>query len=192
MTLEASIEAVLFYKAEPIKKTTLAELFECTVEDIDTALVALNTSLTGRGISLTTTDTHAQLVTATDAGDIIESLRKADLKTDIGKAGAETLAIILYRGPISRIEIDKIRGVNSAFIIRNLLIRGLIERESHQTNVRSFTYKATPSLLNHLGVTHKEALPDFVSIMNTLDAFERDHDEQDAGEKNAFTTHSAQ
>lgn len=179
MTLESRIEAVLFYKTEPTKKSTLAEFFECSEEDVTNALNALHHSLASRGIRLTTTDTHAQLVTAPEVSEIIESLRKAELKTDIGKAGAETLAIILYRGPISRTEIDKIRGVNSTFIIRNLLVRGLIERQSHHTDSRTFTYRATPTLLNHLGVTQRELLPDYAVIMDTLDTFEKNQREID-------------
>jgi segregation and condensation protein B len=103
----------------------------------------------------------------------IEKLKKEELRGDIGKAGAETLAIILYRGPLSRIEIDRIRGVNSTFILRNLLVRGLIERRDHPTDSRSFTYAITPTLLNHLGISHREALPEFDVIMNALDSFEK-------------------
>ena len=173
MHLEKQIEAVLFYKAEPIKKTALADFFDTSVETIEETILTLQNALSERGIRVTTTDTHVQLVTAPEVGEMIESMRKAELKNDIGKAGAETLAIILYRGPISRTEVDKIRGVNSAFIIRNLLIRGLVERRNHPNDSRSFTYAATPSLLNHLGITRREELPDFETIMNTLDVFEK-------------------
>jgi segregation and condensation protein B len=189
MNLEAQIEAVLFYKAEPMRKKALADFFECTEEDIENALVALGETLKSRGIRLTLTDTHAQLVTAGEASELIETLRKADLKTDIGKAGAETLAIILYRGPLSRVEIDRVRGVNSAFIIRNLLIRGLIERRAHPSDTRSFTYSVTPSLLNHLGVSRKEELPDFGVIMDALDVFEKS---QNTGEEeNPFSKNNS-
>ncbi len=178
MNLEKQIEAVLFYKAEPIKKASLADFFDVSLEDVESALASLQSALTERGIRITVTDTHVQLVTAPEVHEIIESMRKAELKTDIGKAGAETLAIILYRGPISRIEVDRIRGVNSAFIIRNLLIRGLVERRNHPTDTRSFLYAVTPTLLNHLGVSRREELPDFEIIMNTLDTFEKQESER--------------
>jgi segregation and condensation protein B len=180
MHLEKQIEAILFYKVEPIKKSALADFFEITIQDIETALTSLQHTLSERGVRLTLTDTHAQLVTAPEASEMIESMRKSELKNDIGKAGAETLAIILYRGPISRVEVDRIRGVNSAFIIRNLLIRGLVERRNHPTDSRSFTYAITPALLNHLGVGSREALPDFEIIMNTLDAFEKNTIEKES------------
>ena len=173
MELNACIEAVLFYKAEPMSKKTLAELFRVSLDDITEALAHLEATLTSRGIKLLQSDSLVQLVTAPEISTVIEHMRKEELSVDIGKAGAETLAIILYRGPLSRIEIDRIRGVNSTFIIRNLLIRGLIERRAHPTDSRSFTYAITPSLLQHLGITAREQLPDFSEIMNALDAFER-------------------
>ncbi len=176
MNLESHIEAVLFYKTEPMKKSALADFFNVTESDIQSALTTLSESLQSRGVRLTQTDTHAQLVTAPEVASIIESIRKDELKGDIGKAGAETLAIILYRGPLSRIEIDRIRGVNSTFIIRNLLIRGLVERRQHPTDSRSFIYAITPTLLNHLGLERREDLPEFAQIMNALDTFETEQE----------------
>lgn len=180
MDLERKIEAVLFYKAEPVKKTALARFFEVSDEEIEGALTSLHTSLKERGVRIILTDTHAQMSTAPEVAELIESMRKQELKADIGKAGAETLAIILYRGPITRAEVDRIRGVNSAFIIRNLLIRGLIERRTNPDDSRSFAYAATPSLLGHLGITKREDLPDFTTIMDALDAFEKQEDATDA------------
>ncbi len=174
MNLETHIEAVLFYKAEPMKKTDLAKLLLVSQTEIEEALVKLHESLSERGIRLTYTDTHAQLVTASEVSELIEHVRKDELSSDIGKAGAETLAIIIYRGPLSRIEIDRIRGVNSTFIIRNLLIRGLIERRPHPTDSRSFIYAVTPALLNQLGIERREDMPEFADIMNALDSFERE------------------
>lgn len=173
MELNACIEAVLFYKAEPMSKKSLAELFRVTHEEITEALTHLETTLTTRGIKLLQSESTVHLVTAPEISAVIEHLRKEELSADIGKAGAETLAIILYRGPLSRIEVDRIRGVNSTFIIRNLLIRGLIERRPHPTDSRSFVYATTPTLLQHLGVTSREQLPDFSEIMNALDVFEK-------------------
>jgi segregation and condensation protein B len=182
MNLEMSIEALLFYKTEPIKKSALAETFGVSLDAITEALAQLTLSLQARGIRLTETDTAVQLVTAPEVSEFIEQVRKDEIRGDIGKAGAETLAIILYRGPLSRVEVDRIRGVNSTFIIRNLLIRGLIERRPHPTDTRSFVYAVTTDLLNHLGVQNREALPEFANIMNELDTFERQ--EQESTEQN--------
>ncbi len=174
MNLEMHIEAVLFYKTEPLSKKELALFFDVPQEEIAGALRTLSARLEAGATRIIDTGDDVQLVTAPDVSATLERLRKSELSRDIGKAGAETLAIILYRGPIARSEIDFIRGVNSTFILRNLQIRGLIERIPHQTLSRSFQYRATPALFAHLGITARETLPEYESIMQALDAYERD------------------
>lgn len=189
MNLEAKIEAVLFYKTEPLKKEHLAHMLEVSLDEMAASIEKLQESLRERGVRLVTTDTEIQMVTAPELSEFIDEMRKEELRGDIGRAGAETLAIILYRGPLSRAEIDRIRGVNSTFILRNLLIRGLIERRPHPTDARSFIYAATPALLNHLGVSGRESLPEFSEIMNSLDAFERQAmEEEKAGNQESPTS----
>lgn len=173
MDLEKNIEGVLFYNGEPMKKTALAELFETDPEELDDALSALQEQLSEGALRLVATNDTVQLVTAPELSEIIEKFRKDELRRDIGKAGAETLAIILYRGPVTRAEIDRIRGVNSTFIIRNLLVRGLIERKGNPEDQRSFLYATTTQLMNHLGITKREELPEFTDIMNALDTYEK-------------------
>ncbi len=174
MNLDQLIEGVLFYKTEPMKKVALAEFFSADPEEIDAALTTLTARLSAGATRIVTTDSTVQLMTAPELADTIERLKKDELKGDIGKAGAETLAIILYRGPISRIEVDRIRGVNSTFILRNLLVRGLIERRDHPSDPRSFTYAITPALLGNLGIARREELPEFADILNALDVFEKE------------------
>ena len=117
---------------------------------------------------LTTGDTVA-LVTAPELADTIESIRKDTLSREIGKAGAETLAIVVYHGRVSRARIDAIRGVQSAATVRSLLVRGLIERV--RGDARSPEYQATPELLAHLGVTDRSQLTDFHEVMGVLESF---------------------
>lgn len=171
MTLEHKIEAVLFYKAKPVAISFLAKFFGVTEEEVGNSLFDLQQSLAHRGIRLLVSDNReVQMVTAGELSDTIEALRKDEMKQDIGTAGAETLAVILYRGPINRAEIDRIRGVNSSFILRNLLVRGLIERQGTGSGA-GFSYVGTPALLAHLGITQKEMLPDFSTVARALDEF---------------------
>lgn len=174
MNLEAQIEGVLFYKAEPVLKKELCSLFSISEEELMKVFGELRTVLEGRGLEIVETDTEVQLTTKAALAPLIERLRREELKKDIGKAGAETLAIILYRGPISRSDIDRIRGVNSTFILRNLLIRGLVERRDNPENARTFLYAITPELLTHLGVSRTEELPEYKEVMDSLDAFDRE------------------
>ncbi len=172
MPLDVLIEAVLFYKATPQKKTTLQKMFALADgEEWVTAVDTLRARLGKGATRLVETDTELALTTAPELSEFIESLRKNELKGDIGKAGAETLAIILYREPITRAEIDRIRGVNSSFILRNLLVKGLVEREAVGN---SYQFRTTPTLLQHLSVTKKAELPRFSDFNNAIDAFKKE------------------
>lgn len=170
MPIDVLIEGLLFYKSAPQKKQTILKLFGITEAELVTATETLRARLTLGATRLLETDEDLHLVTCAELAPIIEAMRKSELKADIGKAGAETLAIILYQEPISRAEIDKIRGVNSSFILRNLLIRGLIERNQNKAT-NSFQFKISPQLLSHLGVTHKHELPDFAKVVDALEKF---------------------
>jgi segregation and condensation protein B len=169
MKLSAQIEGVLFFRATPIKIAQLASWFSVDETSVNQAIGELAVSLQGHGIAVLRTETEVQLATAPGLDALIESMRKDELKRDIGKAGAETLAIVLYRGPISRAEIDRIRGVNSGFILRNLMVRGLIERN---TEGRGHTFAITPTLLAHLGIGHKTELPNYATVLDQLERFE--------------------
>lgn len=168
MTLETKLEALLFWKGEPMTKKKAQAALECTAEELATALAALETSLASRGLRVMQVGDEIELRTSPDVSAMIEKLTKEELVRDLGKAGLETLSIILYRGPVKRSDIDYIRGVNSSFIIRNLLIRGLIERIAD--GGRGFSYKPTVDLLGHMGLSKIEDLPDYEKVKAEFDA----------------------
>lgn len=169
MQHDVALEGVLFYKSGPVRRTELCEILSCSDDELRDAIHILDKRLHQGATRLLVTDDELQLVTAPELSSLIETLRKEELKRDIGKAGAETLAIILYKGSVTRAEIDSIRGVNSAYIIRNLLTRGLIERDKTSG---SRALVPTPALLAHLGVTHIQALPHYAEVRTQLEAFE--------------------
>ena len=170
MNLAAQIEAILFFKAEPMKLSKLAAALKVKDEEINTALAELETALLNRGISLVRNADEVELRTAPSVSVLIETMTKEELSRDLGKAGLETIAIILYKGKAKRSEIDYVRGVNSSFILRNLLIRGLVEREND--GGRGFLYKPTTDLLAHMGVAKLEELPEFDTVKEALNKFE--------------------
>jgi segregation and condensation protein B len=172
-TLNAQIEAILFWKGEPIKIKKLVEILETTEEIIQNSLNELENSLQNRGLVLIRKEDEVTLGTAPTVSPLIEKLTKEELIRDLGKAGLETLSIIIYKGPVSRAEIDYIRGVQSNFIIRNLSIRGLIEKVTNPKDQRSFLYKPTFDLLQYLGVTKIEDMPEFSSVKTELEKFEQ-------------------
>ncbi len=164
MNLPAQLEAILFFKAEPVTHARLAELTQITSQQVTEALTVLAINLTERGVQLVHVGDTVQMVTAPAAAALIEHITKEDLIKDLGKAGLETLTIILYRGPLARRDIDYIRGVNSNFILRNLLIRGLVERIDNPQDQRVSMYRATIDTLRYLGISRPEELPEFSDI----------------------------
>ena len=169
MRHDVALEAILFYKAVPVSKRQLLELLMIEEAVLEATITALSKRLTGSALALTQSDTTIALTTNATVAPLIEEFRKDELKGDIGPAGAETLAIIAYRGPISKAAIDRIRGVNSATIIRNLMVRGLIERNGGTT---AGTYHLTVACYAELGITTRQELPHFSSVMNALEQFD--------------------
>jgi segregation and condensation protein B len=184
-SLPAKLEAILFWKAEPVSFKKLAQLLSVTETDVKAGLIELETAFKNRvgggsGLTLVQTDEEVMLGTAKEFSSLIEQLTKDELSRDLGKAGLETLSIVLYQGPISRADIDYIRGVNSQFILRNLLIRGLVERVDNPKDARSFLYKTTLDLLAHLGISKIEELPEYEKVRADIESFKGQNNVPDA------------
>ncbi len=171
MTLDAQIEAILFWKDEPLSKKKLASILKKEITEINDAIIILEEKLKDRGFILIHKDDEIILGTNPEISPIIEELTKDELNRDLGKAGLETLSIILYQGPITRGEIDYIRGVNSNFILRNLLVRGLIEKIVSPKDARSFMYRPTFELLQYIGISKIENIPDYHKIREEIENF---------------------
>lgn len=168
--LEQQLEALLFYKGEPQKIRDLAHMLSVEEDAVRTALGALAESLAGRGIRLIREGEYAGLATVPELHAVVEKIRKEELEGPLGKAGLETLAIVIYRGPLSKADIEYIRGVNCASILRSLTMRGLIEKVEHPTDRRSFLYTPTAALVAHLGLESLKEAPDFEAISAQLQA----------------------
>lgn len=190
--LQNQIEAILFYKGEPVKTKALSKMLGVGTKEIEEAANLLKESLEERGIRLLVKEDVLSLGTSPEMSDLIVSIRKEELSRDIGKAGLETLSIILYKGPIPRSEVDYIRGVNSSFIIRNLLIRGLVERNHNPNDSRSFLYKPTLELLSFLGVTTISELPEYEKVQADLQTFLDEKDAEEKGDEEAFAENLTQ
>ncbi len=171
MELANHIQAILFYQAEPLAVSRLAKLLKRSEGEVRDAAKILEESLATTGLRLLQNGDNLTLGTAPEASALIEAITKEELAKELSKASLETLAIVLYKAPIARAEIDYIRGVNSTFILRNLLIRGLVEKVENPADQRSFLYKPTFQLLEFMGVAKIEDLPNHADTMATLSAF---------------------
>jgi chromosome segregation and condensation protein ScpB len=170
-TLTQKIEAFLFYEGGNASMKSLMQVTGATQDDVAAAVAALTEMYgTTRAVAVVATDTEVSLRITKECMPFIETLHKESLAKEIGPASLEVLGILLYRGKSTQTEIDTIRGVNSAFSLRTLRMRGLVSRTQEGTNV---TYVPSPEALAHLGVTSLEAIPNRQEIVNALTAFEQ-------------------
>lgn len=169
--LSNKIEALLFALGRPLSRKDLVKMLGASEEEVSAALSALQETRQG-GIALIDDGTEVELRTTKESAELIEKIRKEEYSRDIGKAGLEALSAILYRGPLTRSEIDFIRGVNSSQTIRTLTLRGLIRKVPNPKDERSFLYEPTTELLSQLGVTRPQELPDFDEVKAKLQALE--------------------
>ncbi len=184
MTLAGTIESLLFWRGEPLALSEIAKLTGKSEGEVKAAVSELEEVLSERGVQVVKNADKILLTTAPGASSLIEKLTKEELSRDLGRAGLEALTIILYAGPIARPEIDWIRGVNSNFILRHLLIRGLIERLPNPSG-RSYLYQPTFELLNYLGVKSVAELPEYEKARATaLAALKNDSNHDQTGELN--------
>lgn len=171
MKLEHQIEAILFHLAEPVSIGRLCNMLHADAGAVNDAIALLRHELEERGIRLLMHADQVELVTSPDASALITEIIKEELSKDLSKSALETLAIVLYKGPLTRSEIDYIRGVNSTFILRNLLVRGLVEKVDNPNDMRSFLYQPTTNLLKMLGVTSLDELPQYHETLAQLAQF---------------------
>lgn len=170
--LTQKIEAILFYLAEPVEVSFLAKTLEVSKKEIESALDNLEESLKNRGMRLVVHDDEVTLVTAPEFSEIIEKIVREERERDLGRAGIETLAIVAYKGPVSKKEIEYIRGVNSQWALRSLLLRGLIERQTSGSDERVGLYGITSDALRHLGLGKITDLPEYTEVKKQLEVVE--------------------
>ena len=161
MTTNQKIEAILFAKGEPLTVKKLASFLNITTEEIEQGIIELSNSLENRAPSILRREDEITLGTKPEVSDLVESIYREELNKELSKASIETISVILYRNGATRADIDYIRGVNSSFILRNLLIRGLVAKAPHSTDSRKFLYKPTFETMSFLGIQNISELPDY-------------------------------
>jgi segregation and condensation protein B len=160
LPLAVQIEGLLFVAAEPVTLGHLAEALDVAPSMIEAALKELEASLQSRGLRLQRHAGRVQLTTAPQLAATIERFLGLEATTHLTRAALETLAIIAYQQPVTRPQIDAIRGVNSDSMLKSLLNKGLIF-ESGRTEGpgRPILYSTSPEFLQHFGINSIKELP---------------------------------
>jgi len=177
--LDKKIEALIFYKGEEISFGELSKILEIGEDEIKNSVQNIKERYIDSGIKIITTETSVMFTTGEEISEIVEKLEKEEYKKELSKVALETLTIILYRGPIKRSMIDYIRGVNSQFTLRNLLIRGLIEKEIDPKDERTYLYRSSADLLRYMNITDIKELQEFNEINEKIDAFIKNSNSDD-------------
>jgi segregation and condensation protein B len=169
MELYKKIEALLFWKGEPMQIKKIADILKTSEEEVLENIKFLKNTYEGRGVVLLEQEGEVMFGTDASLSELFEDLQKEEINKELSKASLDTLSIILYKNGASRAEIDYIRGVNSTFILRNLSMRGLVEKSTDKNDSRKLVYKPTLELLAFMGLSSVEDLPDYGEINTQIE-----------------------
>jgi segregation and condensation protein B len=158
--LPARIEALLFVASTAISTNQLSTVLDETPHMVEKALERLEQLQVGRGVRLQWTNQGVQLTSAPEAAQEVENFLQLEETARLTRAALEALAIIAYEQPVTRPQVDAIRGVNSDSVLRTLLRHGLIEEVGRTEGPgRPILYATTPDFLSHFGLTSLDDLP---------------------------------
>ena len=165
--MKTKIESLLFISSKPLTAKSIVSFLTKQGEQI-TAQQVLEIvedlkqkyNRPESGVQLVQAGNELQMTTNPDVAEIIKKFLKDDITGELTPASLETLTVVAYRGPITKPEVEQIRGVNCSLIIRNLLIRGLITFETNKNSGQN-SYEVTIDFLKHLGLNNVKELPDY-------------------------------
>lgn len=165
MSLQSQIESILFVAIKPMPVKELADLTKAKTKEVEEALESLAAEYKNseRGLSLIKNNNQYQLTSAPENAALIQEFLKDETSGELSQPSLEALTVIAYRGPIGKLELEKIRGVNCSLIIRNLLLRGLIEEKYNKVKDENY-YTVTHDFIRFLGLGDISELPDYTKL----------------------------
>ncbi len=167
--LKSQILSILFAAGKPVGLQELTAALEIGEEELKSALAELVSQNQTAGIIILAHNNRLQLATNPDNSPAVKKFLALELREKLTDAALETLAIILYKQPVSKAEIENIRGVNSQYSLRHLLIRGLIEKIPSPSDKRMQLYKTTLEFMQHMGIKDMTDLPDFEELTKNIE-----------------------
>lgn len=160
LSLSAKLEALLFVSGEPVATAQLAAALDVAPSVVERGLNELEASLASRGLRLQRNAGRAQLTTAPQLAELVEHFLGLEATSHLSRAALETLAIIAYQQPVTRPQIDSIRGVNSDSMMKSLLHKNLILESGRADGPgRPILYSTTPEFLQHFGLNSILEMP---------------------------------
>jgi segregation and condensation protein B len=159
-SIPAVVESLLFAASSPVSAKQLAEAIGCDLADVETAVRDLTHDYEHRGLRLQRQGDRLQMVTSPDTAPFIERFLGLSVTTGLSAAALETLAVIAYKQPITRPDIEAIRGVNSDGVLRTLVSKGLVEEVGRLETVgHPVLFGTTFDFLQYFGLSSLNDLP---------------------------------
>lgn len=156
----ALVESLLFVADEPVPVDRIAAALDTSIEEVEAALASLAQEYASRGIRLQRKRQRVQMVTAPQAAEAVRRFLGLEFSSKLSPAALETLAIVAYRQPVTRAQVEAIRGVNSDSALRTLVNRGLVEEQGRLEQVgRPVCFGTTFEFLQQFGLTSLDELP---------------------------------
>jgi segregation and condensation protein B len=160
ISLNAQLEALLFVAPGAVGISQLATALGITNRAVEKALEALEAEYQTRGLRLQRHAGRVQMTSAPEAASVIETFLGLEATSRLSSAALEALAVIAYQQPVTRPQVDAVRGVNSDGVMKNLLHKGLIQEVGRaESPGRPILYSTTTEFLGHFGLTSLEELP---------------------------------
>lgn len=148
-----------------MKLAKIAKICEVSKDEVAKEIETLNADYKNAesGFCIIRKDDSVQLATNPENSEVVSRLVSGELQSDLSRSALEVLAIVAYRGPITRVQIDTIRGVNCSYVLRGLMVKGLVERKE-TADIRGYLYEISFDFLKSLGVSNIQELPDWESL----------------------------
>ncbi|MCX6798140.1 MAG: SMC-Scp complex subunit ScpB [Candidatus Falkowbacteria bacterium] len=162
MSLNSQLESLLFITPKALSLKELAKLTKAKTTEIEAALSDLSATYknSGRGWQIISNNQNYQLTSAPENSELIREFLRDETSGELTQPSLEALTVIAYRGPVSKLELERIRGVNCSLIIRNLLLRGLIEENFNKQKNENY-YIVSLEFIRFLGLRQINELPDY-------------------------------
>jgi len=163
--LKSILESLLFVSGEPIKISRLARISGVGKNEIEESLDAIEKDYKeqNKGLRIVKKGDSVQLATNPENAEFVSQLVSGEMSSELSKSALETLSVAAYRGPVTRIQIEAIRGVNCSYVLRSLLMRGLVERKE-SSDIRGYLYEISFDFLKILGIQNPKEFPDWESL----------------------------
>ncbi len=173
---QKKIESILFFRGEETSISYIAKVLEEKPDKIREEVKGMIDKYVHSSLELIFQEDKVFLGLQSEYSELIDKAKGQETVGQLGKASLETLSVVMYKAPISKSELDYIRGVNSNYILRNLSIRGLVEKKKEDGKI---LYVPTIDLMRFMGISKLSDLPDFESVKQQLESIKEADEKED-------------